>query len=92
MTPKQVSEFLLAHDNYLILTHIRPDGDTIGCAAGLCRALREQGKTAHILPNPEATAIFTPYLEVTQAQFYIARRALPDQPEDPFTDRDMPPV
>lgn len=38
------------------------------------------------------TIFFTPYLEVTQAQFYIARRALPDQPEDPFTDRDMPPV
>jgi phosphoesterase RecJ-like protein len=25
--------------------------------------LREQGKTAHILPNPGASAIFTPYLE-----------------------------
>jgi len=63
MTVKQAAEFLLAHDNYLILTHIRPDGDTVGCAAGLCRALREQGKTAHILPNPGASTIFTPYLE-----------------------------
>lgn len=63
MTYEQAAAFLLAHDNYLLLTHVRPDGDTIGCAAGLCRALREQGKTAHILPNPEATAIFTPYLE-----------------------------
>ena len=63
MTIQETAEFLRAHDNYLILTHIRPDGDTIGCAAGLCRALREQGKTAHVLHNPGANAIFTPYLE-----------------------------
>ena len=63
MTIQETADFLKTHDNYLILTHIRPDGDTVGCAAGLCRALREQGKTAHILPNPGASAIFTPYLE-----------------------------
>ena len=49
------------HD-YLILTHVRPDGDTVGCAAALCTALREQGKQAYVLPNPELTAIFAPYL------------------------------
>ena len=63
MTIQETAAFLLSHDNYLILTHIRPDGDTVGCAAGLCRALREKGKTAHILPNPGASAIFTPYME-----------------------------
>ena len=36
-------------DQFLILTHLRPDGDTIGCAAGLCRALRQIGKTAYVL-------------------------------------------
>jgi phosphoesterase RecJ-like protein len=35
----------------------------MGCAAGLCRALRQIGKTAHILPNPEATDTFSPYWE-----------------------------
>ena len=46
----QAAEWLLAHDNFLLLTHVRPDGDTVGCAAGLCRALREQGKIgrAHV--------------------------------------------
>ena len=63
MTPLQAAEFLKAHDNYLLLTHVRPDGDTIGSAAGLCRALRQLGKTAHVLPNPDATSLFTPYLE-----------------------------
>jgi len=63
MTPQQAAAFLQTHDQYLILTHVRPDGDTIGCAAGLCRALRHIGKTAYILPNREATSLFTPYLE-----------------------------
>lgn len=57
------AQWLLDHDAYLILTHVRPDGDTVGCAAALCTALQEQGKTAWVLPNPETTAIFTPYLE-----------------------------
>lgn len=63
MTPEHAAGFLLSHDNYLILTHLRPDGDTIGCAAGLCLALRQSGKTAHVLPNPEVTTLFSPYLE-----------------------------
>ena len=63
MTAKQAAEFLMARDNFLILTHLRPDGDTIGCAAGLCRALRRVGKEAYVLENPEATSLFTPYLE-----------------------------
>lgn len=61
MTAAQAAAFLTAHDNYLILTHVRPDGDTIGCAAGLCRALRQIGKTAYVLDNPQATSLFTPY-------------------------------
>ena len=63
MTPKEAAEFLTAHNDYLILTHVRPDGDTIGCAAGLCRALRQAGKAAYVLENPEVTGLFTPYLE-----------------------------
>ena len=63
VTVSQAAEFLRAHDNYLILTHKRPDGDTIGCAAALCRGLRALGKTAHICPGTGATHLFTPYLE-----------------------------
>ena len=44
MTDHQTARRLAALDQVLILTHRRPDGDTIGCAAGLCAALREQGK------------------------------------------------
>ena len=63
LTIQQTAEFLSAHDGYLILTHVRPDGDTVGCAAALCRGLRDLGKTAFVLPNPETTSLFSPYLE-----------------------------
>lgn len=51
----ETAKFLLEHDNFAILTHRRPDGDTLGCAALLCRGLRQLGKTAHVLQNPEIT-------------------------------------
>ena len=43
------------HDQFLILTHRRPDGDTLGSAAALCFALRALDKTAYLFPNPEVT-------------------------------------
>ena len=63
MEYREAAALLLRQDDILILTHKRPDGDTIGCAVGLCQALREQGKTAWVLPNEDATSLFTPYLE-----------------------------
>ncbi len=63
MNYQEAAEFLKIHDNYLILTHKRPDGDTIGCAAGLCRALRTLGKTAYVLPSLDATTLLAGYLD-----------------------------
>ena len=45
--------FLLHNDRFAILTHRKPDGDTLGSAAALCLGLRQLGKTAHVLTNPE---------------------------------------
>ena len=53
---------LQAADDILILTHRRPDGDTTGCAGALCRALRQIGKTAYILENPEITRRYAPLI------------------------------
>ena len=55
MTRNECAAFLLSHDNFCILTHTRPDGDTIGSASALCVALRQLGKTAHLLENREAS-------------------------------------
>ena len=55
MTRTETAAWLLAHDHYCILTHARPDGDTIGSATALCEGLRQLGKTAHVLYNDEAS-------------------------------------
>lgn len=63
MDYREAAALLAGQNDILILTHKRPDGDTIGCAVGLCAALRKLGKTAWVLPNADATSLFTPYLE-----------------------------
>ena len=61
LTISQAAALLRSFDNLLILTHLRPDGDTVGSAAALCAGLRTLGKTAYLLPNPELTDTTAPY-------------------------------
>ncbi len=53
MTRTEAAVWLRTRDNFIILTHDAPDGDTLGSAAGLCLGLRALGKTAYVLENPE---------------------------------------
>lgn len=80
-------------DNILILSHRRPDGDTTGCAGALCRALRQIGKTAFILENPEITKRYAPMIvpcyptEGFQPQFVVStdiaeEKLFPDTAEE----------
>ena len=46
---KKIGDKILEYDNILIITHILGDGDTLGSAAALCQAVREQGKNAWIM-------------------------------------------
>ena len=59
LTRSECAQILLAHDNFSIVTHRRPDGDTLGSSAVLCMGLRQLGKNAHILENPEITPKYT---------------------------------
>ena len=54
LTRAEAAGFFLAHDNFTILTHRRPDGDTLGSAAALCLGLRKIGKNAWVLNPTEA--------------------------------------
>ena len=72
LTRSEVARWLQDHDNYLILTHRRPDGDTIGSSAVLCRGLRQLGKTAHVLRN----------MEVTEKYLHLHEGLTKDCPED----------
>lgn len=63
LTLNETAAFLLQNDNFVLLTHRRPDGDTIGCASALCGGLRAIGKRAFVLENPQFTEKFRPYLD-----------------------------
>lgn len=63
MTIQETAAMLQTMDRVLLLTHVRPDGDTIGSAAALCQALRDMGKTAYLLPNAGTTETYQPYAE-----------------------------
>jgi len=53
MTISETVALLRENNDFLILTHIRPDGDTSGSAAALCYGLRKIGKTAYLYNNPQ---------------------------------------
>ena len=62
LTAAQAAALLREFDDILILTHVRPDGDTVGCAAALCAGLRHIGKRAYLLENDGKTRTIAPYM------------------------------
>lgn len=67
MNYRECAQLLREHDDYLLLTHRNPDGDTLASAAALCSALRRAGKTAFLYPNPGLTRAMRPYVERYEA-------------------------
>lgn len=63
MTYRECAALLKSADDILIVTHLRPDGDTLGSAAALCSALRRSGKNARMFDNPEITDKYRGYVE-----------------------------
>ena len=61
--PEDAARWLLERDHFLILTHVRPDGDTTGCAIALCLGLRSLGKDAWIWENPQFSGRFLPRMD-----------------------------
>ena len=58
LTRIECADWLLDGDRFTILTHRKPDGDTVGSAAALCLGLRQLGKRAHVLYNAEVSPRF----------------------------------
>lgn len=63
MNIRECAAWLCEHDNILLLTHVRPDGDTLGGAAALCSALRRMGKKAALYNNPDITPKYMKYVK-----------------------------
>lgn len=53
MTITDVVNRLRENDDFLIITHIRPDGDTTGSGTALTNALQRIGKRAYLYNNPQ---------------------------------------
>lgn len=70
---KETAEFLLENDNYLLLCHVSPDGDTVGSATALARGLISKGKKVNIKCGDKFGKDFSfmfEGLELTEADEY----------------------
>lgn len=63
MTTNEIIDALKKKNHFLVLTHVRPDGDTVCSAAALCSALRRAGKKAVMYRNPGITDRYVPLAE-----------------------------
>lgn len=74
---KQLGEMLKAAESILIFPHINIDGDALGSAAALCRALRDSGKTAWIMMDEDVPA----YLSFMDTEFCTTDRKCIAEPD-----------
>ena len=63
MTRAEAAAWLAERNDFLLITHHRPDGDTLGSAALLCRGLRSLGKNAFIMTNSGVTSRYEDIME-----------------------------
>ncbi|MDD5350748.1 MAG: bifunctional oligoribonuclease/PAP phosphatase NrnA [Chthoniobacteraceae bacterium] len=75
-TLAQIAEALRSHRRFVVISHIRPDGDAVGCAVALALCLRELGKEAVVWNDdgPLEKLRFLPGSDLIQKP--------PAQPED----------
>ena len=75
LTIDECAALLRENDRFCILTHKRPDGDTLCSAAALCSALRRMGKKAALFRNPDITETYAPlmapYLHTEGTRGYV---------------------
>ena len=71
---KECIRLLKSHDEFLILSHEHPDGDTLGCAFALCEILRIMGKKRAFDCCDEISADF----------YYLTKKFQGDEVQNPF--------
>lgn len=62
-------EFIKTHDNYVILTHANPDGDTLGSAYGLKLGLKKLGKKAQVVCCDEIPHKYDYFIDDSDCDF-----------------------
>lgn len=79
--PAAVLEWLAAHDDYLIASHLDPDGDSLGSSLALAAALEQLGKRTRVvigqpLPDRYAWLPMADRLQTSQQALDGARAAI----------------
>jgi phosphoesterase RecJ-like protein len=65
----EISSYLKSHNNFLIIPHVRPDGDALGSSFGLCQLLRENNKTANIILLEDIPDNYRPVFKLDYLRF-----------------------
>ncbi len=55
---KLAAEFMREHDNFLVISHVSPDGDTTGSALAVCLLLQQLGKQYVVVNEGETPTKF----------------------------------
>ena len=71
----EAASFLLKNDNYTILTHAHPDGDTLGSAFALCAGLRALSKKANVICPDDIPRKFE-YLTVLGTEDFVPKTVI----------------
>lgn len=73
---RTVCDWLKENDDYVILMHASPDGDAIGSAYGLCRALNQLGKRARCECHDPIPARYSYMTDGIGAEEFVPRHVI----------------
>ena len=62
-------DFLKTHDKYVVLTHVNPDGDTLGSAYGLKFGLKKLGKKVQVVCCDEIPHKYDYFIDDSECDF-----------------------
>lgn len=77
-----LAAFLKAHDDYAVLGHINPDGDTSGSCIALCLALKAMGKRAFVYLPGGLAKMYTCFERSVEI---VSGKEFPYQPKTAFS-------
>lgn len=69
LTLADLCQYLKEHDNYLVLTHASPDGDTLGSAYGLKLGLKKLGKKVQVICPDEIPHKYDYFIDDSECDF-----------------------
>lgn len=71
LTLADLCEFLKSHDNYVVLCHASPDGDTLGSAYALKKGLHKIGKNVQVICCDDIPAKYNYFIDDVDSSFPV---------------------